>query len=411
MTDELHWGGINGKSLLRAVVSDIWMVLAVMIITYLLLGFAGSIRNTPSYTSNAVVAVYPFDKVYTLEASSDALGTVSAVNEVLNSEMFRTGLEDHLTESGTFSFSSRQIEGTYMLMLSADGTSPEIAYRTLRTALEYYEEISSHLVGDSRLEILTGPDFPLSAYNNSKNRKYQSLLTLFMGFAMAGFLVLKYAMRKTYKTSAAIRKSYKNVRFFNVADSASGKHSLRNKSDYNIVPDQENVRRLAWELWQMLRTKNVRSLFVTSSALDEGKTEITVALARELANAGRSVIIIETDPDKADLQEKVNLEAVDIPNQSINVVLADKYTPRDDFSDKEYNSEIILKMTEKLADVILVDGCIWSGSRDKLHWIKATDASLAICRQDKADFFAIDRMMTDLQENDHVFLGCVLYGF
>ena len=118
MTDELHWGGINGKSLLKAVVSDIWMVLAVMIITYIGLGAAVSLRSTPAYTSSAVVAVYPFNKMYTVETSSEALGTVGAVNEVLNSEMFRTGLEEHLTEPADFSFSSEQIDRTYILILT-----------------------------------------------------------------------------------------------------------------------------------------------------------------------------------------------------------------------------------------------------------------------------------------------------
>ena len=58
-----------------------------------------------------------------------------------------------------------------------------------------------------------------------------------------------------------------------------------------------------------------------------------------------------------------------------------------------------------------MEGCAWAGSRDELIWKEATDTSLAVCRQDKAGFKAIDRMMTDLQDNNSDFLGCVLYGF
>lgn len=412
MTDELHWGGINGKSLLKAVVSDIWMVLAVMIITYIGLGAAVSLRSTPAYTSNAVVAVYPFNRMYTLETSSEALGTVGAVNEVLNSEMFRAGLEDRLTEPANFSFYSKQIDGTYMLMLSASGPSPDNAYKTLRTALDYYGEISSHLVGDSHLEILTEPNFPGKPYNDSRMLKYRNLLTLFMGFAMAAFLVLIYVMRKTYKTPVAIRRYYKNVRFFRIADSVPGKRSRKEKKNSRSVPDQEAVRKTALELQQMLRAKNADTVFVTSAGPDEGKTDITVSLARELARSGKAVVILETDPEKTDLQERINSEsAADSQDQIINVVYANKHTAQDDFSDKEKDFEIVLKMTKTLADIVFVEGCTWTGSRDELSWIEATDTSLAVCRQDKADFYAIDRMMTDLQENDPGFLGCVLYGF
>ena len=163
MSNEMHWGGINGKSLFKAVVSNIWMVFAVMVITYLSLGIAGNMKDTPSYTSSAVVAVYPFNQLFTLEDSSSALETVGAVNEVFNSDIFRTGLKDRQEKPVDYSLKSQQIDRTLLLTLSVSSSSPENAYQILRAALDYYGEISSHLVGDSHLEILTEPDFPSSA--------------------------------------------------------------------------------------------------------------------------------------------------------------------------------------------------------------------------------------------------------
>lgn len=430
MSNELHWGGISGKSLIKAVVSDIWMVFAVMIITYLGLGIAGDMRETPSYTSGAVVAVYPLNKMYTLEASSGALETVSAVNEVFNSEMFRIGLRERLAEPADFSLYSYQMNRTYILMLSVSSSTPENAYQILRTALDYYEEISSHLVGESHLEILTEPNFPLSASNYSKIRKYQPLLTLFMGFVMGCFLILMYVMRKTYKTPSAIRRYYKNVRFFKVK--ASGKNGRKNKKKSGRVPNQEAMKKTALELLQRLRAKNGRSILVTSAAPNEGKTEITVSLASEMADLGKSVIIMETDSENSEiaeyfgisdnqseytlsdlLQDVVDLGSVaaDIPDQSIKIVFANKINTQDDFHFTTKDIERILEQAEKLADVVLVDGCIWTGSRDERNWKEAADASLVICRQDNADFYEVDHMMTDFQENNPDFLGCVLYGF
>ena len=201
------------------------------------------------------------------------------------------------------------------------------------------------------------------------------------------------------------------MRFFRISDYVPEKGSRKEKKNSDNVPDQETVRKTALELRQMLRAKSANSIFVTSAAPDEGKTDITVSLARELARSGKSVIILETDPEKTDLQEKINLEVVDIPDKSINVVFADKDTAQDDFSENKQKVELIKKMTENFADIVLVDGCIWNGGREELSWIDATEATLAVCRQDKANFYAIDRMMTDLQENDPGFLGCVLYGF
>ena len=432
MSKEMHWGGINGKSLCKAIFADIWMVFAVMVIIYLGLGIAGNLRNTPSYTSSAVVAVYPFNQMYTLENSSSALETVGAVNEVLNSEMFRTGLNNRLAEPADYTLYSRQIDRTFILMLSVSSSIPENPYQILRAALDYYGEISPHLVGNSRLEILTEPDFPLSASNSSKILKYRPLLTIFMGFVTCAFLVFMYVTRKTYKTTSAIRRCYQNVRFFRIAGFPSEKHFRRNKGRSGSAANQEITRKTALEVLQLLRTKKDSSVFVTSADRNEGKTEVAVSLAREFASFGKSVLILETDSENTDISEHFSESEIlpvhmlsallqdgtafesaadAIPDRSINVIIAN-HQIQDDFApDMADVSRKILEQAKKLYDVILVDGCSWSASGDDRIWRETADASLAVCRQDQADFQAIDRMMADLRENDPDFLGCVLYGF
>lgn len=415
MLNDFHWGGINVKSLCKAVLSDLWMVIAVMVIAYFGIGIVGNMRYTPSYTSSTVVAAYPSNKMSTPESSSDSLDTVTALNEVFNSEMFKMGLNDHLAEPADYYLYSQQINNTSILMISVSSASPEKAYQILRTALEYFEEISSHLVGDCHLEILTEPDFPLHVSNESSLLKRRLLLTLFMGFAMGGFLVLMYVMRKTYKSSSAIQRYYKSARFFKVKASASDKHRNKSKKKNDIVPNKEAIRKTALQLLQMLRAKNANSIFITSAASNEGKTDITVSLAREIACSGKSVLILETDPENSEILNRVDLEreAADLPDQSINVIFADKDDEQDDFTDSaiEVESKLELELDKYLGDVILIDGPIWTGSNDEQIWKNAADTSVAVCRQDRADFYAIDRMMTDLQENNPDFLGCVLYGF
>ena len=372
MLNELHWGGINVKSLFKAVLPNLWMAFAVIVIVYIGLGIAGNKMYTPSYTSSTVVAVYPLDEMNTIEASAQAVDTVSALNEVINSEMFKTGLKDRLDESVDFYLHSQQIRSTYILMLSVSSSSPQNAYQTIRAALDYFNEISSHLVGDSHLEILTEPDFPIAAPNDSKILKYRPLLSLFIGFAMVGFLALIYIIRRTYKTSSAIQNYYKNVRFFRFTPSASEKDSRRKKRKTGSQRNQATLRKTALELLQMLRARNAKSLFITSAAHGEGKTVITESLKKEFEDFGKSVI--ELKPDMINTQN--------------------------DFSDLAKEVEDLLERSKDQADVILIDGCIWTGSGDELIWAEAADISLAVCRQDKADFYAIDRMITDLSEKD-----------
>ncbi len=432
MSKEMHWGGINGKSLFKAVVSDIWMVFAVMVITYLGLGIAGNLRDKPAFTSSATVAVYPFNQMYTLESSSSALETVGTVNEVFNSEMFSMGLNARLAEPADYYLYSHQIDRTSILMLSVSSSSPENAYKILRAAMDYYGEISSHLVGDSYLEILSDPDFPTSPTNDSRILKHRTLLTLLMGFAAVCLLVLMYVMRKTYKSASAIQRCYKNVRFFRTLAPAPNKRSRKNKGKSGSLLNQESMRKTVMELWQMLRAKKGNSVFITSAAYDEGKTDITVSLARGLADLGKTVLILETDPDNTGITEQPDVSDDlkrytlsefledgtstengdgDRREQNIGVVFANSINVEDDFHNIAADVESIFKKAETFADVILVEGCVWTGAAEEQIWKEAADTALAVCRQDKADFNAIDKMMTDLQETNSRFLGCVLYGF
>lgn len=440
MSNEMHWGGINVKRLCKTLIPDIWVILAVMVIVYAGLGIVGNMQYTPSFTSSAVVAAYPFNQMYTLETSSSALESVATVNEVFNSEMFRTGLDTRLYEPAEYSLASHQIDKTSILMLEVSSSSAENAYKILRSAIDYYEEISPHLVGECSLEILTDPDFPTAPSNESKLLEYRNLLTLFMGFAAACLLALRYVLKRTYKTESAVRRAYKNVRFFRVATFASDKHSRRNKKkdDKNIaqvtesIANQETMSRTVLELWQVLRAKKNQSVFITSAARDEGKTKITYALAKGFANLGKSVLVLETDPDNTGVSEWPGMtdsaavytlsqfmngdtsggnETSTTPDGKIKVVIASMSGVEDDFHQTSFDAGSILSQAEESADVILLDGQIWTGSEEERIWKEAADTTLAVCGQDKADFFAVDRMMTDLQENDSDFLGCVLYGF
>ena len=383
MLSELHWGGINVKGLCKTVLPDLWMVFAVMVIAFLGLGIAGNMLYTPSYTSSAIVAVYPFNTMETVEASSGDVDTVSALNEVFKSEAFNTGLKDRLAEPVDFSLYSQQIRNTYMIMLSVSCSSPDNAFQILRTALDYYNEISSSLVGDSHLEILTEPSFPLVFPNDSKILKYRPLLSLFAGFAMGGFLVLIYIMRRTYKTSSAIKKYYKNVRFFRFTPSASEKDSRRKKRKSGSLPGSETLRKTALELLQMLRARDAKSVFITSAAHGEGKSEIAESLKKEWENNGKSVIILE--------QDMINTQ--------------------NDFSDFAKDVRDLIERSKELAEVVLIDGCIWTGSGDEVIWAEEADMSLAVCRKDKADFYAIDQMIMDLSKKNSNFGGCVLFEF
>ena len=63
------------------------------------------------------------------------------------------------------------------------------------------------------------------------------------------------------------------------------------------------------------------------------------------------------------------------------------------------------------SDIVIINGTTWYPSHYAQIWNDAVDSSIALCWQDEADFFKVDKMLNDLQKSNTYFAGCVLLGF
>ena len=83
-------------------------------------------------------------------------------------------------------------------------------------------------------------------------------------------------------------------------------------------------------------------------------------------------------------------------------------------ADPSYSSDDMRRVLSdclEYADIILINGTAWNLPQYAQIWNEAVDASIALCRQDDADYFKVDQMLNDLQNSDTYFAGCILFGF
>lgn len=190
MSYDFRWGGLSIRKLCSEMLGNFWMIIVSMVITFLGISVLVELTSVPLYTSNAVVAVYPFHTLYTLDGSTDTLDTAASVGSVFNSAAFQDGLEERIGKVDERSFMSAQISNSNMLMLEAESPSSADAYITVRTAIEYYSVYSDQLPRDVELEVVSQPDVSYTGTNESKLLKYRPLLTLFIGASVGSLLVL-----------------------------------------------------------------------------------------------------------------------------------------------------------------------------------------------------------------------------
>ena len=433
MTDDFLWGGINIRKFCRYFIGNIWMVIAVMIIAYLGLSFVDKHTYTPRYTSSAVVAVYPTSSSYryhTIETISNLSSKTEDSSSVFNSDLFQSGFHNQNPSLQNCTIESLHIAYTDLLVLHATSYSRENAFKGIRAALDYYSQFSGTMTGAPEIKVVLGPEDPYRESGGSKIQNNLLPLCFLSGLMMAGLLLFMYLAKKTYKTERRIRKRYKDVRFFSLPFTISGskyKKGILSK-EYNRKP----IKKLALEIKQVLHKCNKNTLLVTSFADREGGTAIVSELAREIADQDENVILIGTEalqqkgapgPDSSAETEKHTL--LDVLQNRCTVAEAMLYSeglkvhcipywPESMDEDISYSIDDVKRVLFdclKNADVVLVNGTAWYPSHDAQIWQEAVDASIALCRQDDADFFKVDSMLSDLQKGNAYFAGCVLLGF
>ena len=432
MTDGFVWGGFNLRKFCKILFRNFWTVIAVMIITYLGLTLVDKRTYTPSYTTTAIAAVYPASSSYryhTIETISDLSSKTNVIGSVLNSDLFRSEFRNHYPDLQDVTIDCRQVANTDLLVIHGTSGSPKNAFEGVRAALEYYSGFSGEMTGNPEITILLGPTESHLA-GGSKIRSNRARLCVLSGLMMSGLLLLIYVAKTTFKTEHSLRRRYKNVRFFSLpyidaeSEHKKGILSKRNR--------QEPIKKLAIEIKQVLHKCNKKTLLATSCADHEGGTVVISELARDLAEQNEKVILIGTEARQHEGASGFVLSD-DMKEYTLQDVLQQKCTVKDamfymeelkvhsiqlgpesadaDFSYSVDDVRRVLSDCQEYADIVLVNGTALFPSQNEQIWCEAVDASIALCRQEDADFSKVDKMLDDLQKSDTYFAGCVLLGF
>lgn len=433
MTDGFLWGGINIRKFCRQFLKDSWMVIAVMIIIYLAIGIVDRLAYTPRYTSTAIAAVNPISSSYhhySLETASDLVSKAVEVDSVLNSPLFQSGLHNQEPDLQDCIIDGLQIENTNLLVMHSTSSNPKNAFIGILAAVDYYSQFSADMTGAPDIKILFGPEPPIFVESSSKIMNHRLFLCVAAGLMMAGLLLLFYVVRKTYKTECCIRKRYKNIRFFSLPFIKS---KLDDKTTNLLRKNkQEPIKKVALEIKQVMHKCNKKTLLVTSYGDKEGGNVFLSGLTRELAEQNEKVILIGAEVEKHDCSAGLN-ESDEMKKKTLMDVLQKKCSIKDAlFYSEELKALCIQCSSDDIdedvsytvddarnvlfncmgyGDIILVNGTEWYLSNYAQIWDKAVEVSIALCRQENADFFKVDQMLSDLQKGDSYFAGCVLYGF
>lgn len=433
MTDGFLRGGINIRKFFRFLLANFWMVIAAMLITYFGLGIIDERTNSPTYTYRAVAAVYPMSSSYryhTIENSFELSNKTNVIGSVLNSDIFQSEFHNQYPDFQDFTIDCTQIVNTDLLVIHSTSSIAKHAVEGVQTAIDYYSQFSGNVTGNADIKIIFRQNAPSLTTDSSKIQSYRSKLSILSGLIMAGLFLLMHIVKRTYKTEGSIRKRFKNVRFFSLPIIKPGSES---KKGFFIKKNcQDPIKKLSLEIKQALYKCGKKTLFVTSYSDEEGGTVFLSKLARELSEQNKNVILIGSNAMQHDitsgpegsnnikqhtlqdvLQQQCNVKDALIYSEELkgNCILYDPESIGENISYSVDDARRVLAECREYADLVLVDGASMFSTYYAQIWQEAAGTSIALCRQEDADYIKVDKMLYNLQKSDTYFVGCVLCGF
>ncbi|MCD7761214.1 MAG: polysaccharide biosynthesis tyrosine autokinase [Clostridiales bacterium] len=424
-------------SVLRDLVHDWWMILtaglAAMMAAWLFL----QMIYVPVYTSSATLIISAKSStggvVSDLTVSSTTAETLA---EVLNSSLLKKYVMDDLGVSELPEIEASLITNTNLMTLQVTSESPESAFRVLRSILDNYDQVTSHILSNVVLGELESPTVPTSP-SNSLSARTTLTYALWVGMgAMALLLGALSVRRDAVKTEKEVSKKLDTKLFMTVYHENKyktlGSRLRRSKSALLSTSSTsflfaETYKKLRTRLMYQSEKSGAKVLLVTSVAENEGKSTVAANIALALAQKMDRVVLIDGDLRRPAIyklfskpvppsSELSSFLSGDIPvddlllqdrDSGLNLVLGSKNCTN---STELVAGEVMRGLVEALryrSNYVVIDSPPMAIMADAEVLAEYADVSLLVVRQNMTYAPQINDAIDSLEASHAKLLGCV----
>lgn len=425
-------------SILRALVKDWWMILTAglvgAIIAYMMVGSA----YTPTYTSSMTFIVSSKGSTNSLSDLNAANEMAETFSEVLNSRLLKKRVQQELNLSylpGTIT--TNVVEGTNLMSLSVSASSPEHAFKIMKSVLNNYSEITQYVLENVVLDVMEAPQVPMAPSNPVSASAMMKKYALVGMALMAALLALIDYLKDDIKNEKEVEQKLDTKLFGTIYHEVKNK-TLRSKLKKSkralLVTDQtssfmfvENYKKLRTKLMYKTKQEKGKVILVTSVMENEGKSTVAANIALTLAQKSDRVVLVDGDMRRPAtykiLEKKLKREQEigeylngNIPlkgvihydrESGLHLLIGSKHYSNSTEMVSGERLRTLMKAVQKLADYVVIDSPPTSLMADAEVLAEYADVSLLVVRQGMASARSINDTI-DILENGHSeLLGCV----
>ncbi len=432
-------GSLQKKINLYTVVRDLlfnwWVIMLAFII-----GFSGMqvyyVRfRGKSYTSSMTVALNLSG--YTSFSTNNSLTRTLAVTDsfcsVLRSSSLINMVEEATGRPIDGRFYAAQKGKTNLIDLRVTSSTPEGAYRGLKDIYENYSVLTDSSFEHLIISPISSPNMPSTFFSIWLGFRNSVLTGVITSLLCAALIALFSILRDTVKNIGDVETLLDTKLFGTIGHINKRRCHIQKVNDglllTNPLIDRDfanSFQEMTIKLESLQRTKNVRSVMLTSIAENEGKTTTAVNLAIALADSGKKVLLLDVDlklpavykffqqtmPQAQNelgdyFRGKTPYESLVRFDSRTGVYLAGgkkRYRNSSEILSLDLFSKL-LRQLEQDYDFVIVDTPPGGVAVDAEVVFEKTDAALFVVRQDYAPVVAINDYLINVDHDK--LLGCV----
>lgn len=221
------------------------------------------------------------------------------LDDVFQSDALKNVVSKELGGEMTGVITAKQLGETNLISVSVTDSTPKKAYDALVSVYNNYDKVTDFVFTNVLISVISNPQMP-DAPSNYRSPVKVGLLAGFVCAALAAFLIAAVSFsRDTVKNTKDVENEL-GARLFGVVKNVghgitaeNGRLAVGNSAIDNDFA--ESFRKMAVKIESLGRTKGIKTLMVTSTAEDEGKTTTAVNIAESLAADGYRVLLCDCD--------------------------------------------------------------------------------------------------------------------
>ena len=369
---------------------------------------------------------------------SKAKKMASRFSQVINSSVLKERVaKDTGIPSEKIHINARVVNETNLLVLEVSAETPELAYRIMKSTMQRYPELSDLIVSDAVMTLLVlpvVPSFPVNPINPTRFMIKVLILSFFcLTLLCIGGSCLKDTIRNGNDVEIKLGAPFLGEIFH---EKKSRRNRKKSRYGESILITRktisfrysESLRKICKRIQNRMAKNQLKTLLVTSTFENEGKSTVAANLALAIGEQAKKVALVDLDFRKPALYKIFDLDrngefllmdALEGKRQYKEAIsIMEKERIYIAPNNKSCNQSTELMTPERLKelfsylkdqyDYIIVDSSPMALTADAEVIAGAVDATILVIKEHLASATQINDML-DILDNCHSeMMGCII---